>query len=152
MASAFIRKLTENCQKKCRIFIGKLTEKCPKMARIFIGKSTPNYMPGTKSRPAIPVDEVKAYFPGEWDKWCTQPDWREHGGESWVGFMRRSRTALLRVFRRALYRCRRSTLRPWHLIWRFEMRVEFLVLLFSCQNFRPKIDPEKTARKWPEFS
>ena len=62
MARSFIGKLTEACQKRARIFIGKLSESCQNSHRKIDRKwpeLTPNYMAGTKSRPATPVRRLR---------------------------------------------------------------------------------------------
>ena len=50
----------------------------------------------------LPLREVESYFPGDWDKWCTDPNYSEHGGESYGALMARVKRALEKIIRRVL--------------------------------------------------
>lgn len=39
----------------------------------------------------LSLKEVFSYFPGDWDKWCNDATWKEHGGESYEEIIERVR-------------------------------------------------------------
>ena len=39
-------------------------------------------------------------FPGDWDKWCSDPNWKQHGGESFNEILISQKIATEVVFKR----------------------------------------------------
>ncbi|CAD7949859.1 unnamed protein product [Amoebophrya sp. A120] len=50
----------------------------------------------------LPLPEIERYFPGDWQRWCEDPQWGEHGGESYVEVIRRVKDSMDKILRRCI--------------------------------------------------